>query len=214
MARMPAASRTCGRSRSRSRGAPAATAAALGLMGPRHRRPPSSRSALIVLETEGWAELDDASRAGLRALLEQLARAGRDAARAAATTAGSRRLEQGDRQRRARSATAITGWENRWGQRDLLDQIPDGVSARAKAVAGRGRGDDARRLPHRGCWQREDGAAPPRGDRAAGRCGDHAGLSRAGAALVRRRAGPAAGAAARPAISCSTRRARCCSRRW
>ena len=27
---------------------------------------------------------------------------------------------------------AITGWENRWAQRNLVDQYPDGVSARAK----------------------------------------------------------------------------------
>jgi Asp-tRNA(Asn)/Glu-tRNA(Gln) amidotransferase A subunit family amidase len=28
--------------------------------------------------------------------------------------------------------SAITGWENRWAQRNLVDQYPDGVSARAK----------------------------------------------------------------------------------
>ena len=32
---------------------------------------------------------------------------------------------------------AITAWENRWYQRNLIDQNPDGVSARAKAVVAR-----------------------------------------------------------------------------
>ncbi len=31
-------------------------------------------------------------------------------------------------------ASGITGWENRWGTRNLVDQHPDGVSERAKAV--------------------------------------------------------------------------------
>ena len=32
---------------------------------------------------------------------------------------------------------AITGWENRWAQRNLVDQHPDGVSARAKHTLAR-----------------------------------------------------------------------------
>jgi hypothetical protein len=33
--------------------------------------------------------------------------------------------------------SAITGWENRWAQRNLVDQYPDGVSARAKNTLAR-----------------------------------------------------------------------------
>src|SRR5215471_19191784 len=87
---------------------------------------------LIVLETEGWAALDAASREAFEALLEGLRRAG--------ITLLRRRdhpwieaLEQGIVDGRA-VCNAITGWENRWAMRNLVDQHPAGVSARAKAT--------------------------------------------------------------------------------
>jgi len=83
-----------------------------------------------VLETAGWAGLDDTSKAAFERLLESLQRAGVtllrrnahpwiEALEQAISTAGA-------------VCSAITGWENRWAQRNLVDQYPDGVSTRAK----------------------------------------------------------------------------------
>src|SRR5262249_57712726 len=47
------------------------------------------------------------------------------------------------------TCNAITRWENRWYQSNLVEQYPDGVSARAKAVVRRGEAmspDDYRAL--------------------------------------------------------------------
>ncbi|HXJ83613.1 MAG TPA: amidase [Candidatus Methylomirabilis sp.] len=104
----------------------------LGLFGP--LAPPAAvkPDRLIVLETEGWTTLDAASRAAFEALLESLRRAG--------VTLLARRdhpwieaLEQAIGAGRA-VCNAITSWENRWAMRNLVDQYPDGVSARAKAT--------------------------------------------------------------------------------
>jgi Asp-tRNA(Asn)/Glu-tRNA(Gln) amidotransferase A subunit family amidase len=87
---------------------------------------------LMVLETEGFARLDEPSKAAFAQLLEQIERAG--------VTLLTRRTsaEVETMERAIGNATAIasgiTGWENRWGTRNLVDQHPDGVSARAKAV--------------------------------------------------------------------------------
>ncbi len=101
-----------------------------GLFGP--PTPPAAvrPACLIVLETAGWAGLDDTSKAAFERLLESLQRAGVtllrrhahpwiEALEQAISTAGA-------------ICNAITGWENRWAQRNLVDQYPDGVSARAK----------------------------------------------------------------------------------
>ncbi|MEE9147580.1 MAG: amidase family protein, partial [Candidatus Tectomicrobia bacterium] len=87
---------------------------------------------LIVLETEGWAALDAASKSGFETLLEGLQRAGVTLLRRAKHP-WLETLEQaignaGD------VCGAITGWENRWAQRNLVDENPDGVSARAQAT--------------------------------------------------------------------------------
>lgn len=107
----------------------------LGLIGP--PSPPAAvrPERLIVLETEGWPELDAASKAAFEMLLEGLRRAG--------VTLLHRKdhpwieaLEQSISKARA-ICGAITGWENRWYQRNLVDQHPEGVSARAKATLAR-----------------------------------------------------------------------------
>jgi Asp-tRNA(Asn)/Glu-tRNA(Gln) amidotransferase A subunit family amidase len=87
---------------------------------------------LMVLETEGFARLDEKTKAGFAQVLEQIAHTGvklltrRDCA------------EVESLERAIGNATAvasgITGWENRWGTRNLVDLHPDGVSARAKSV--------------------------------------------------------------------------------
>lgn len=106
-----------------------------GLMGPSTPPAPAKPERLIVLETEGWAELDAASRSGFEAVLESLRQAG--------VTLLRRRdhpwieaLEQAIANGRALCG-AITSWENRWYQRNLIDEHPDGVSARAKATVAR-----------------------------------------------------------------------------
>lgn len=103
-----------------------------GLYGP--PAPPSAEKPerLIVLESEGWGELDDASRSGFETLLESLRKAGVTLLRrhdhplieALERAVGNGRAVCG----------AITGWENRWATRNLVDEHPDGVSERAKAV--------------------------------------------------------------------------------
>jgi Asp-tRNA(Asn)/Glu-tRNA(Gln) amidotransferase A subunit family amidase len=87
---------------------------------------------LIVLETQGWARLDASSKSAFEALLEEL--------RSADVTLLRRRdhpwieaLEEAVANGREIS-NAITHWEGRWCQRNLLDQHPDGLSARAKAA--------------------------------------------------------------------------------
>jgi Asp-tRNA(Asn)/Glu-tRNA(Gln) amidotransferase A subunit family amidase len=102
-----------------------------GLSGPLATPAARKPERLIVLETEGWAALDEASRSAFEALLAGLAGAG--------VTLLRRRddglveaLERAVADARALCG-AITGWENRWSQRGLVDNHPDGVSARAKA---------------------------------------------------------------------------------
>lgn len=107
----------------------------VGLMGPSVPPAPVRPERLVVLETEGWAELDDASRRAFEALLEGLRGMG-----VAVIGRGDHpfveALEQAIGNARAIGAR-ITGWENRWYQRALIDETPDGVSARAKAVVER-----------------------------------------------------------------------------
>ncbi len=104
----------------------------LGLMGPSKAPAAVKPERLVVLETEGWTELDDASRSCFEALLENVQRAG--------VTLLRRRdhplidaLEVAIANGRA-LCNAITSWENRWNTRNLVDAHPDGVSARAQAT--------------------------------------------------------------------------------
>ncbi len=106
-----------------------------GLMGPAVPPAAAKPECLIVMDTEGWAALDAASRATFETLLERL--------QAAGITLLRRRdhplieaFEAGIAEGRA-ICGAITGWENRWGQRNLLDQDPEAISPRGKAVLAR-----------------------------------------------------------------------------
>jgi Asp-tRNA(Asn)/Glu-tRNA(Gln) amidotransferase A subunit family amidase len=102
-----------------------------GLFGPPVLPAPRAPERLVVLETQGWAGLHAASRSAFETLLEAFGRA------------GVTLLRRGDHpliealERAIADARelcgAITGWENRWWQRDLVDQYPDGVSARTRA---------------------------------------------------------------------------------
>ena len=87
---------------------------------------------LIVLETEGWPDLDAATKAAFAELLGRL------------KAAGVTLIHRGDHPfvealektiANGRSVcNTVTSWENRWYQRGMLDAAPDGLSARAKAA--------------------------------------------------------------------------------
>jgi Asp-tRNA(Asn)/Glu-tRNA(Gln) amidotransferase A subunit family amidase len=104
----------------------------LGLFGPGTPPAPVRPDRLIVLETEGWPDLDDASKSAFETLLENVQGAG--------VTLLRRRdhpwieaLEQAIGNSRA-MCNAIINWENRWVYRNIVDQYPDAVSSRLKAM--------------------------------------------------------------------------------
>jgi Asp-tRNA(Asn)/Glu-tRNA(Gln) amidotransferase A subunit family amidase len=95
--------------------------------------PPSHKPrALAVMETEGWSALDDASRAAFEQVVAQIAEAGVQIVRRAA----SPELESFETALAGAGALAIdiTAWENHWLTRNLVSQNPDGVSARGRRV--------------------------------------------------------------------------------
>lgn len=105
---------------------------ALGLFGPATAPQAVKPQTLIVLETAGWAVLDDQSKVAFEALLENLQRAG---------VTLLRRTDHSlveELERAVVEAPAITGnitpWENRWAQRNLVDQKGEFVSDRLKAT--------------------------------------------------------------------------------
>jgi Asp-tRNA(Asn)/Glu-tRNA(Gln) amidotransferase A subunit family amidase len=104
----------------------------MGLFGPDAPPPATRPGRLVVLETEGWAALGAATKTAFEVLLGRLREAG-----VALLRRGDHpfieALERALGNARA-VCGAVTSWENRWYQRALVDQHPDGVSARAKAV--------------------------------------------------------------------------------
>ncbi|MDD9924774.1 MAG: amidase, partial [Rhodospirillaceae bacterium] len=105
---------------------------ALGLFGPASAPAAAKPHTLIVLETAGWAVLDDQSKVAFEGLLENLQRAGVTLLRRADHPLVEK-LEQA-----VVEAPAITGnitpWENRWAQRNLVNLKGEFVSERAKAT--------------------------------------------------------------------------------
>jgi len=87
---------------------------------------------LIVIETEGWAKLDEASKSGFEMLLENLQREGVLVLRRKQHPA-IEALENVIVTATAICA-AITRWENRWGHRNLFEQNPGGMSERVKST--------------------------------------------------------------------------------
>ncbi len=85
-----------------------------------------------VLETEGWAALDSASRQAFERLIEGIAAAGVEIVR----RKNNRHLELLERSvaEAGRICLAITGWENRWYQRNMVMEKGGGLSARAMAT--------------------------------------------------------------------------------
>ncbi|MEQ1775569.1 MAG: amidase, partial [Burkholderiales bacterium] len=103
-----------------------------GLFGPAVPPVAAKPDCLIVLESAGWAALDAASRSAFETLLENLRRA------------GVTLLRRGDHpwievleqaiHKASEISNTITAWENRWYQASLVEQNPQGVSARLKAT--------------------------------------------------------------------------------
>ena len=104
----------------------------LGLMGPDTLPAAVKPNRLIVLETEGWAEVDPATKAGFARLLGQLEAAGVTLIRRT-DHPFVEALEKAIANGRA-VCNGVTSWENRWYQRGMLDAAPDGISARGQAT--------------------------------------------------------------------------------
>ena len=100
------------------------------LMGPDAAPTATRPDRLIVLESEGWPDLDDASKAAFAEILDRLEAAGVTLLRRTDHPLVEA-LEQalGDA---GAVCSRITAWENRWAQRNLVNENPDGVSERAQ----------------------------------------------------------------------------------
>ncbi len=119
----------------------------LGLFGPPATPAPAKPDCLIVLESEGWARLDAATRTAFEALLENLQRAGVTLLRRK-DHAWIEALEQSIADANY-TANTLTAWENRWYQAALVELHPEGVSERLKATVKRAQAmspDDYRAL--------------------------------------------------------------------
>ena len=103
-----------------------------GLYGPPSPPAAVKPQRLVVLETEGWPEVDAGTRSAFETLLDRLRQAKVEVLRRGDDPA-IEALERaiGDARR---IGNEITAWENRWGIRNLVDQSPDGVSARLKTT--------------------------------------------------------------------------------
>ncbi len=107
----------------------------LGLFGPDAPPAPAKPARLIVLETQGWERIDASTQAVFNELvgriedsgIEVLTRSNNGLVDAFERTIGNAQ----------NVASGITGWENRWNTRNLVDQYPTGVSERAKSVLAR-----------------------------------------------------------------------------
>ena len=86
---------------------------------------------LIVLETEGWGRVDDATKSAFAAVCENLASHGVTLLRRAddpLIEALENAASEG-----SRIAPTITAWENRWALRNIVNEKGGGLSARAMA---------------------------------------------------------------------------------
>jgi Asp-tRNA(Asn)/Glu-tRNA(Gln) amidotransferase A subunit family amidase len=106
-----------------------------GMFGPPMAPEPVKPLRLIVLETSAWTSVDSTTRNAFETLLARLRSAG-----VAVLKRRSHPYIEALEQSLAdagRLSTSITGWENRWYQRNMLDENPTGLSARAIAAVER-----------------------------------------------------------------------------
>ena len=102
------------------------------LAGPDDTPAPAGPERLMVLHGAGWDGLDENTRRAFSDYLDSVGRAGVTLLRASGNPA-IRQLE--DRLEDCLAAcNLITGWENHWLFRNLVDQDPDSVSPRTRAV--------------------------------------------------------------------------------
>ena len=104
----------------------------LGLAGP--PIPPASvkPQRLIMLQSEGWAGLDEASRSAFETLLEAVQASGIEVLRRRSNPYAEM-IEEAVANA-SRICAAITGWENRWYQRNIINEFGGGISARGMAT--------------------------------------------------------------------------------
>jgi len=137
-----------------------------GLMGPDTCPAAQKPQRLIVMETAGWPGLDAATRAAFETLLGRIRAAG-----IAVLRRGDHPLvahfEQGIAEAGPVS-NAITGWENQWLLRNIVEQDPEGISARLKQTLANAEAmtpaDYALRLLQREEAQRRHAAIAPLAD--------------------------------------------------
>lgn len=107
----------------------------MALSGPSCPPRPAPLGRVIVLESEGWAEIDEATRAVFESLIERVAQAGVEVIRRRdhplvealeGAVANGRALCSG-----------ITAFENRWNQANLIREHPNGVSKRTRTLVER-----------------------------------------------------------------------------
>jgi Asp-tRNA(Asn)/Glu-tRNA(Gln) amidotransferase A subunit family amidase len=102
------------------------------LSGPDLPPAPAKPARLIVLETEGWSEIDDASRSAFEALMERIASTGVQLIRRKDNPLVEA-LEQSIADGR-RVSGSITAFENRWMQSNLVRTHGNAVSERARTI--------------------------------------------------------------------------------
>ena len=137
-----------------------------GLMGPDTCPEATKPQRLIVMESAGWAGLDAVSRGAYETLLERIRDAGIEVLR----RADHRLIEhfEGGIAEAGPVSNAITAWENHWLLRNIVDQTPDGISARLKQTLANAEAmtpaDYALRLLQREEAQRRHAAIAPLAD--------------------------------------------------
>ena len=104
----------------------------LGLFGPDTPPAPVKPASLIVLETQGWSRVEASTQSVFNELIDRIEAAGVEVLRRSNSSLVE--VFEGTIGNAQEVASGITGWENRWNTRNLVDQNPDGVSERAKNV--------------------------------------------------------------------------------
>ncbi len=102
-----------------------------GIQGPASPPPAAPLQRVIVLETQGWNQVEALTRRAMDGVLEHLSNAGVNLI-TRHDDALVETLEHCLRDAR-RISSLITLWENQWWQRDLIAEHPAGVSERTQA---------------------------------------------------------------------------------
>ncbi|MBL6457385.1 amidase [Belnapia sp. T6] len=105
----------------------------MGLFGPATPPGPRKPMTLAVMEAEGWALMDEASKAAFETVIERIRATGVTVLR----RGDNALVEAFERSLQGVQAltSAITGWENHWGIRNLIaTSAPGSVSQRSQNV--------------------------------------------------------------------------------